>query len=64
MLEKGLDFAPIQKTLNEPELRKDFEEFSRRFRCKWNFRNKPTNNFSEIPACSPKSGWKPPKGGG
>ena len=50
MLEKGLDFAPIQKTLNEPELRKDFEEFSRRMRCKWNFRNEPTNNFSEISA--------------
>ena len=29
---------------------------------KWNFRNEPTNNFSEIPAFSPKSGWKPPKG--
>ena len=27
VLEKGLDFAPIEKTLNEPELRKDFEEF-------------------------------------
>ena len=62
VLEKGLDFAPIQKTLNEPELRKDFEKFSRRMRCKWNFRNKPTNNFSEIPAFRPKSGWKPPKG--
>ena len=33
ILEKGLDFAPIQKTLNEPELRKDFEEFSRRMWC-------------------------------
>ena len=62
MIEKGLDFAPTQKTLNEPELRKDFEEFSRRMRCKWNFRNEPTNNFSEIPAFTPKSGWKPPKG--
>ena len=38
VLEKGLDFAPIQKSLNEPELRKDFEEFSRRIRCKWHFR--------------------------
>ena len=37
VLEKGLDFAPIQKILNEPELRKDFEEFSLRMRCKWNF---------------------------
>ena len=34
VLEKGLDFAPIQKSLNEPELRKNFEEFSRRKRCK------------------------------
>ena len=37
VLEKCLDFAPIQKTLNELELRKDFEEFSRRMRCKWIF---------------------------
>ena len=29
---------------------------------KWNFRNEPTNNFSEIPAFSPKSGRKSPKG--
>ena len=62
MLEKGLDFALIQKTLNEPEIRKDFEEFSLRMRFKWNFRNEPTNNFNEIPAFRPKSGWKPPKG--
>ena len=34
VLEKGLDFTPVQKTLNEPELRKDFEEFSRTIRCK------------------------------
>ena len=46
--------SPIQKTLNELELRKDFEEL--------NFRNEPTNNFSEVPAFRPKSGWKPPKG--
>ena len=61
VLEKGLDFAPIQKTLNEPELRKDFEEFSRRMGCKWNFRNEPTNNFSEIRTFRPKPGWKLPK---
>ena len=46
VLEKGLDFAPIQKTLNEPELRKDFEEFSRRMRHKWHFRNEVSENFS------------------
>ena len=31
-MEKGLDFAPIQNKINEPELRKDFEEFCRRMR--------------------------------
>ena len=50
VLEKSLNFAPIRKTLNEPKLRKHFVEFSCRMRCKWNFRNKSTNNFSEIPA--------------
>ena len=55
MLEKRLDYAPIQNF-------EDFEEFSRRMRCKWNIRNEPTNNFSEIPTFRPKSEWKPPKG--
>ena len=27
VLEKGLDFAPIQNKINVPELRSDFEEF-------------------------------------
>ena len=49
VLEKGLDFAPIQKTLNQPELRKYFEEFSRIMRCKWYFRNEVSENFSETP---------------
>ena len=34
VLEKGLDFAPIQKKLKEPELRSDFNEFCRRIRLK------------------------------
>ena len=49
MLEKGLDFAPIQNKINEPELRTDFEEFSRRMRTKWHFRYEPTAEFSETP---------------
>ena len=60
--EKGLEFARIQKLLNEPELRKDFEEFSRRMRRKWRFCNELSENFSETPAFRPKSVWKPPKG--
>ena len=42
ILEKGLDFAPIQRKINEPELRKDFEEFCRCMRTKWDFRNEPS----------------------
>ena len=49
ILEKGLDFAPIQNKINEPELRTDFEEFCRRMRTRWHFRNEPTPEFSETP---------------
>ena len=59
--EKGLDFAPIQNKINQPELRKDFEEFCRRMRSKWHFRNNISGNFSEKPAFTPKFKWKPPK---
>ena len=31
-------------------------------RSKWFFRNEPTPKFSEVPAFSPKSSWKPPNG--
>ena len=62
VLEKGLDFAPIQNKLNEPELRRDFKEFCRRMRLKWHFRNEPTPEFSDRPAFSPKSLWNPPTG--
>ena len=61
VLEKGLDYAPIQNKINEPELRTDFEEFCRKMRLKWHFRNDTTSNFSEIPAFRPKSTWNPPK---
>ena len=42
VLEKGLDFAPIQRNVNEPELRQDFENFCRRMKIKWHFRNEPS----------------------
>ena len=58
ILEKGLDFPPIQNKINEPELKSDFEEFCRRMRTKWHFRNEPTVEFSENPVFSPKSIWK------
>ena len=34
VLEKRLDVAPVQRTLKEPELCKDYEEFFCRMRCK------------------------------
>ena len=62
ILEKGLHFAPIQRKINEPELRSDFEEFCRRVRVKWHFRNEPSPDFSNIPYVKSKSKWNPPKG--
>ena len=59
---KGLDYAPIQNKINEPELRRHFEDFVRRMRLKWYFRNEPTSSFSERPSFSLESSWKPPKG--
>ena len=59
---KGLDYTPIQNKINEPELRRHFEDFARRMRLKWYFRNEPTSSFSERPSFKPKSSWKPPKG--
>ena len=62
MLEKGLDFSSIQNKINELELRTDFEDFCRRMRIKWHFRNEPSPTFSEIPSFTPKSSWKLPRG--
>ena len=62
VVEKGLDYAPIQNKINEPEFRRDFEEFCRRVRLTWHFRNEPTPYFKEMPVFPPKSTWKPPKG--
>ena len=58
--EKGLDYAPIQKKINEPEISKDFSEFYRRMRNKWYFWKEPTPQFSEVPCFETKSSWRPP----
>ena len=58
--EKGLDYAPIQNKVAEPELRQDFDEFSRKMRHKWYFRNEATEDFSETPSFRCKSSWKHP----
>ena len=43
VLEKGLDFAAMQRKINKPGLRFDFGEFCRRMRIKWHFRNEVKN---------------------
>ena len=62
VLEKVLGLVPTPNMINEADLRRDFNEFSRKMRCKWYFRDEPSEEFSEIPAFKPKSTWKPPAG--
>ena len=62
VLEKGLDFVPTQQSINEPGLRKDFEDFSWGMRIRWNFRDQPSENFFDKPAFRPKCNRKPPPG--
>ena len=62
VLDKGFDFAPSQNKINQLELRTDFEDFCRRMRINWHFRNEPSPTFSEIPSLTLKSSWKPPRG--
>ena len=62
MLEKGLDFVPIQQYINEPDLCKDFQEFCRRMKIKCNFRNEPSQEFNIVPVFTCKSSWKKPLG--
>ena len=55
VLEKGLNFAPTPNIINEEDLRRDFSKFSINIRCKWNFTDEPSPNFSEVPLFRPKS---------
>ena len=61
VLEKGLDFAPIQRKINEPEQRRDFNECYSRMRLKWHFGDE-SQGFNETPVFTTKSTWHPPKG--
>ena len=61
ILEKRLDFAPMQLQINEPELKQDFEDFFRSLRLKWYFWDEQ-QEFSETPAFSIKSSQNPPRG--
>ena len=53
---------PHSEQNQRTRVRTDFEDFARRMRLKWYFRNEPTSSFSERPSFKPKSSWKLPKG--
>ena len=58
-LEKDLDYAHIQNKISELKFKQDFQEFCRKMRLKWHFRNETTPEFSTTPAFNPKSTRKP-----
>ena len=60
VLERDLGFAPTPDLINEADLRREFEDFSRKMRCRWYFKNEPSGNFNNVPAFRPKSQWKSP----
>ena len=58
ILEKGFDFAPVQRKIKEPKLRKDFEGFCRRAKTKRYFWNEPYPDFSNTPYVKSNSNWR------
>ena len=61
VLEKGLAFSPTPSFINEADLQRDFDDFARRMRCKWYFRNESQDISSEFSTYKLKSTWNPPK---
>ena len=62
VLEKGLGFSPTPSFINEADLQRDFDDFARKMRCKWYFRNESQDIPSAVSTFKPKSTWNPPKG--
>ena len=63
VLKRGLGLVLAPNLINEADLQKDFEEFNRKMRrCKWNFRNEPSDNFSDESAFRPTPKCNPPAG--
>ena len=62
VLERGLGFVPTPNLINEADIRRDFQDFSRKMRCRRHFRNEPSDDFSNVPAFRPNSQWNPPTG--
>ena len=61
VLEKGLDFSPTRLFITEADLQIDFDDFAKKMRCKWYFRNESQDITSELSICKLKSTWNPLK---
>ena len=53
--EKRLGFSPTPSFINEADLVRDFDDFARKMRYKWYFRNESQYIPSEICTCKLKS---------
>ena len=49
VLEKGLDYVPVQKEINEPVLIKDFSQLCQRIKNRWYFWIESTPKLNEVP---------------
>ena len=61
VLEKGLGFSPTSSFINEADLQRDFDDFARKVKCKWYFRNESQYIPSEATTHKLKSTWNPQK---
>lgn len=61
MLETGLGFPPATSFINEKDLQRDFNEFTRKVICKSHFSNEALIR-KEIPIFQSKSSWDLPRG--
>ena len=59
LLSKGLKFSPTPKDINKGQLKADIEDYKRRMRLRWFFKDKE-NNSQDTNKFKVKSSWQPP----
>ena len=62
LLSQGLKFSPVPTDIDVARLRQDIEDFKRRIRIRWFFKDR-TNDATAINKFKLKSSWNRPKGG-
>ena len=62
LLSKGLKFSPTPTDIDKAQLKADIEDFKRRMRLRWHFRNSEDDSFTyDDNHFRIKSTWQPPK---